>query len=159
MMSLLINSKWTDLRFQLHLLNNAFCWRKQLSIETNGYSHWKLLNIANYLKISLWLRELWVSLMAVVKNPPANAGDARAAGLIPGPGRSPGVGNGNTLQYSFLENSMDRGSWQATIHRVPKSQMTEDFTCMQHGIVLVRRHSLRFSQAELAPDINSVNIF
>ena len=102
-MSLLINSKWTDLRFQLHLLNNAFCWRKQLSIETNVYSHWKLLNIANYLKISLWLRELWVSLMAVVKNPPANAGAARAAGLIPGPGRSPGVGNGNTLQYSFLE--------------------------------------------------------
>ena len=42
-------------------------------------------------------------------------------GLIPGYGRSPGEGNGNPLQYSFLENSMDRGAWQATVHRVAKS--------------------------------------
>ena len=48
-----------------------------------------------------------------VKNPPANAGDAEDAGLIPGSGRSPGGGNGNPLQYSGLENSMDRGTWQA----------------------------------------------
>ena len=48
----------------------------------------------------------------------ASAGGARAVGSIPGPGRSPGVGNGNTLQYSCLENSMDRGAWQATIHGV-----------------------------------------
>ena len=51
----------------------------------------------------------------VVKNPLANAGDM---GLIPGSGRSPGVGNGNSLQYSCLENSMDRGAIQATVHRV-----------------------------------------
>jgi len=44
----------------------------------------------------------------VVKNPPANEGDARDVGLIPGLGRSPGVGNGNPLQYSCLENSIDR---------------------------------------------------
>ena len=49
---------------------------------------------------------------AVVKNPPANAGDTRDTGLILG-GRSPGVGNGNPLQYSCLENPMDRGVWQA----------------------------------------------
>ena len=46
----------------------------------------------------------------VVKNPPANAGDSREAGSMPGLGRSPGVGNGNPLQYSCLENSTDRGA-------------------------------------------------
>ena len=49
--------------------------------------------------------------MLVVKNPPANARDVRDSGSIPGSGRSPGVGNGNALQYSCLENSMDRGAW------------------------------------------------
>ena len=58
----------------------------------------------------------------MVKNPPASAGDTRDVGSIPGLGRSPGEGNGNPLQYSFLENSMDRGVWRATIHRVAKSQ-------------------------------------
>ena len=48
----------------------------------------------------------------MVKNPPANAGDKRDAGSIPGSGRSAAVGNGNPLQYSCLENSMDRGAWQ-----------------------------------------------
>ena len=57
-----------------------------------------------------------------VKNLPANAGDARDVGLIPGLGRSPEVGNGNLLQYSCLENSMDRGAWQVTVHGVAKSQ-------------------------------------
>ena len=46
----------------------------------------------------------------VVKNPPANAGDVRVAGSIPGSGRSPEGGHGNTLQYSYLGNSMDRGA-------------------------------------------------
>ena len=58
----------------------------------------------------------------VVKNPSANAGDSRDVGLIPGSGRSPGVGNGNPLQYSCLENSMDRRCWWATVHGVTKSQ-------------------------------------
>ena len=58
----------------------------------------------------------------VGKNPPANAGDAWDASSIPGLERSPGEGNGNLLQYSCLENSMDRGTWQATVHRVSKSQ-------------------------------------
>ena len=56
---------------------------------------------------------------AVVKNPPANAGDARDVDSIIGSGRSPGVGNGNPLQYSCLENS--RGAWRATVHGVAKS--------------------------------------
>jgi len=58
----------------------------------------------------------------VVKNLPANAGDARDADLTPGFGRSPGEGNGNPLQYSCLENPMDRGAWQAAVHGVTKSQ-------------------------------------
>ena len=56
----------------------------------------------------------------MVKNPPASAGDARDACLIPGLGRSPGEGNGNPLQYSCLENSMDIGAGQATVHVVEK---------------------------------------
>ena len=51
----------------------------------------------------------------VVKNLPANVGDARDTGSIPGSGRSPGVVNGNKLQYSYLENSMDRGAWRGTV--------------------------------------------
>ena len=58
----------------------------------------------------------------MVKNPPANAGDLRDASLIPGLGRSPEVGNGNPLQYSCLDNSMDREAWQSTVHGVAKSQ-------------------------------------
>ena len=57
----------------------------------------------------------------VVKNPPANAGDMKDAGSVPGSGRSPGGRNGNLLQYSCLENPMDRGAWRATVHGVAKS--------------------------------------
>ena len=58
----------------------------------------------------------------VVKNPLANAGDSRDTVSIPASGRSPGKGNGNPLQYCCLENSMDRGPWQATVHGVAKSR-------------------------------------
>ena len=58
---------------------------------------------------------------AVVKNPPANAGNRRNVGLIPGSGTSPGGGHGNPLQYSCLENPMDRGAWGATVHGVTKN--------------------------------------
>ena len=57
----------------------------------------------------------------MVKNLPANVGDIRDTGLILGLGRSPGGGLGNPLQYSCLENPMDRGVWQATVHRVTMS--------------------------------------
>ena len=58
---------------------------------------------------------------SVVKNSPANAGEARDAGSIPRSGRSPGGGNGNPLQYSCLGNPVERGAWRATVHEVSKS--------------------------------------
>ena len=58
----------------------------------------------------------------VVTNQPANAGDKRDVGSFPGSGRSPGGGRGNPLQYVCLENSVDRGAWQAIVHRVAKGQ-------------------------------------
>ena len=63
--------------------------------------------------------------MLVVKNPPANAGDIRDAGSIPGSEGSIGGGHGNPLQYSCLENPMDRGARQATVHGVAESDTTE----------------------------------
>ena len=60
-------------------------------------------------------------MMLVVKNLPANSEDKTEVGLIPGSRRSPGVGNGNPLQYSFLENPMDRGTWQSTVQDITKS--------------------------------------
>jgi len=59
----------------------------------------------------------------VVKNLPANAGDIRDAGSIPGSGRSLVVGSGNPLQYSCLENSLERGAWQAIVYGTSKSQI------------------------------------
>ena len=65
----------------------------------------------------------WASLVAqLVKNPPANAGHTRDKGLIPGLERSPEERNGNALQYSFLENPVDRGAWWAAVQGVTQSQ-------------------------------------
>ena len=57
---------------------------------------------------------------SMVKNPPANLGDTRDTGLIPGMGRFSGGGNGNPLQYSCRENPTDREAWQATVHGLAK---------------------------------------
>ena len=64
---------------------------------------------------------------SVVKNPPANAGEA---GLIPGPIRSPRGGNGNPLQYSYIKNPMDRAAWKASVYGATKGQ-TQLSTCAQ----------------------------
>ena len=61
----------------------------------------------------------------VVKDPSANAGDIRELGSIPGWGRSPGEGHSNPVQYSCLENPMDRGAWWATVQSHKESDMTE----------------------------------
>ena len=63
--------------------------------------------------------------MLLVKKLPANARDARTMGLIPGSGRSSRGGNGNPLQYSYLENSAGRGAWRATAHGVAELDTTE----------------------------------
>ena len=64
----------------------------------------------------------------MLKNPPANAGDAGDGGSIPGSERSHGGGNGNPLQYYCLKNSMDRGAWQATVYGVAESDTTDQYT-------------------------------
>ena len=61
---------------------------------------------------------------SMVKYPPVNAGDTRDTGSIPGSGRSPGERKGNLLQYSCLENPMDRGAWGAIVHEVTKESDT-----------------------------------
>ena len=71
----------------------------------------------------LWLPTMHLAafqVVLVVNNPPAQAGDVRVSGSIPGSGRSPGGGHGNLLQYSCLENPMDWGAWRATVHRVTR---------------------------------------
>ena len=77
----------------------------------------------------------------MVKNPPANAEESGDAGSIPGLGRSPRKGNGNSLQYSCLRNSMDRGTWRATAPSVAKSQ-TQLSTGHKHTIPAVCEHLL-----------------
>ena len=73
-------------------------------------------------------------MVLVVRNLPANAGDAREIDLIPGSGKTPREGNGNSLQYSCLENPTDRGAWQATVHGVAKSQTDSLHTALKMSI-------------------------
>ena len=67
----------------------------------------------------------------IVKNPSASAGDKRDSGLIPGSGRSPGEGNGYPLQYSCLENSMNRGALEATVCRITKRLLILHLTTLK----------------------------
>ena len=69
----------------------------------------------------------------MVKNPSANAGDIRDMGSIPGLGRSPGGRHGNLLQCSCLENPMDRGAWQASVHGVAESQESDMIDVTLHA--------------------------
>jgi len=84
-------------------------------LRRNDVCHSEDLNVCKYM-IS------WASLVVqLVKNLPAVSGDVKDMGSTPGSGRFPGVGTGNLLQCSCLENSMDSGAWQATVHRVTKT--------------------------------------
>ena len=82
----------------------------------SGVAGWLRLRISHVAPVRMFEG------LQMVKNLPASAGDTRDVGSIPGSGRSPGKGNGNPLQYSCLKNSVDRGSWWATVCRVAKSQ-------------------------------------
>ena len=89
---------------------------------------WPLGYLKGWVGTSLavqWLRPCTSTAVLVVKNLPANAGDARDTSSIPGLGRYPGRRNGNLLPYSCLENPMDRGAWRATVHRVAESDTAE----------------------------------
>ena len=109
-------------------------WGKPASPESHGHlAFWVSINISNPVQswstkqkggmIPLWSPHTGAFQMArAVKNLPANVGDIRDTGSIPGWGRSPGGGYGNPLQGSCLENPMDRGAWRATVHRVSKTQ-------------------------------------
>ena len=70
----------------------------------------------------LFYFSVYHSVVLVVKNPPASAGDVKDTGSVPGSGRSPGGGKGNPLQYPCLESPTDRGAWRAIVHRVAQSQ-------------------------------------
>ena len=83
------------------------------------------------MNLSGWVGASQVAL--VVKNPPANPGDARDADSIPGLGRSPGGGNGNPFQDSCLGKPMDRGAWWAIVHRVAKSQTWQSNLAHMHA--------------------------
>ena len=72
----------------------------------------------------------------VVKSPPTNAGDRREVGLVPGSGRSPGAGNDNPVQYSCLENQMDRETWWATVHQVTDLDTTDQTHTHRNLVVL-----------------------
>ena len=74
----------------------------------------------------------------VVKNPPANPGDTRYAGLIPGSGKSPAGGNGNPFQFSCLENSVDRGVWRVSLWVCKESDTTEE---TEHTHLVIVEHS------------------
>ena len=91
-----------------------FGGHSSVQVEKGGSVN-SLLTIDNNTELYIWVA-------LVVKNLPANAGDVREAGSVPGWGRSPGGGNGNPLLYSCLENPIDRGAWLATVQSVINSQ-------------------------------------
>ena len=101
----------------------------------HGYIHiwgmWLFVKCMNLLPIASQVAQ-WL------KNPPGIAGDAGDTGLTPGPGRSPGVGDGNPLRYSCLENSVDRGACWATVHGLAESQTWLSNWSRMHTRVFVK---------------------
>ena len=137
---------------KIHSTNAVFYLHSYVTLSrVTVICHWAVTSVASDSRSHLWRyvrtevmicgvwENLWkigiigASLVAqVVKNPPASAEDIRDAGLIPGLGRSPGGGHGNPLQYSCLENPMDRGARWATVHGVAKSWTQLKWLSMQH---------------------------
>ena len=106
----------------IHLLMDPSCYHVLVILNSAAMN----IGVHVYFQISVFLKYIFRSggtsqVVLVVKNLPANAGDIRYMSLIPGSGRSPGGGHGNPLQYSCLENPLDRGVLQVTNNRVSKS--------------------------------------
>ena len=134
--------------FGLHEIS-SFCWKNKSSLlpraSLSSDRERRDLNLGK-LDSLCWI--LWTEILiyyliflvpkwgfpgsSVVKNLPANIGDIGDTGSIPETGRSPGAGNDNPLQYSCLENPVDRGAWRATVHRVAKESDTTEHTCTLH---------------------------
>ena len=119
-----INTRWPAILFSFSL---CVCVCVYTYILLSNYQ-------VSYIHIHTYI---WVSQVAiVVKNPPAKAGDTRDPSTIPWSGRSPGGGHGYPLQYSCLENPIDRGAWQATVNGVTqsrtqlKTRSTQAYVCM-----------------------------
>ena len=96
-----------------------------------------------------WISQLWLlmasQVVLVVKNLPANAGQVRNTRSIPGSGRSPEGGYRNPLQYSFLENPMDRGTWQVMVHRTAKSQTWLKWLTTVHMVPVMTAWPMKYA--------------
>ena len=97
-----------------HLIKEPSLDIFNLKLHIKKYG-WILICSAFLMILSTCIPSRASQVALVVKNPPANAGDVRDLGLIPGSGRAPGAGNGNPLEYSCLENPMDRGTWRSIV--------------------------------------------
>ena len=123
----LISAHLLVISLSLMALNSTLCWWFYLQVRDER-DHGNVLHRYSWL-FDIPLRFLLLILAQMVKNLPANVGDL---GSIPELGRPPGEENGNPLQYSCLENSMGRGAWQATVHRVAELDTSEQLIHIHH---------------------------
>ena len=129
-------------------------FEKQTQFWTDFFSKCKVLFM------NIWLSPIieWAShVVLVVKNPPANAGDIRDACLISALGRSPGGGHSNPLQYSCLENPMDRGPWWSTVHGVAKSWTQQRWLSTHAGKLLGSSSNYSKGQRHATQELTSIS--
>ena len=130
----LLSSPVTSTTGRCFHFGSASSFFLELFLHSPPVAYWALPLAHNKCEVLLFP---WASQLAlVVKNPPANAEDTRDTGSILELGRCPGGGQGDSLQYSCLENPMDRGVWEATVQRVAKSrtQLNQLSTTRQHPL-------------------------
>ena len=124
--------KWKEkVKSLSHVQPSATPWtaayQAPLPMEFSRQEYWSGVPLPSPINMAVFLKLIYSiptssQVALVIKNLPANVADIRDMGLIPGLGKSPGEGNGNPLQYSCLENPMDRGAWRATVHSIIWSQ-------------------------------------